>query len=227
MCPLGMREVGPPDCGLPRREKIHRDIAICKDHPTRILPLIENEMPMRISAPIGLLALLAVGCGSSGAPAGTTQRRAEAPEGRVGGAVVASAAPGGTAGGAGSGVGRSYTTAFPLTRTRSPKGGTGSTGRPTGSTGTSMSTTPGLAIGHQSGSSYTDGTALLAGAGDRTRPSRRSCTRSIPRTPATRRSSCASAARSRRAAAPATNLVQGDQDLRRLPHHRALERAGR
>ena len=44
------------------------------------------------------------------------------------------------------------------------EGGTGSADRPIGLDWHDVSTTPGLAIGHQSGSSYTDGTALLTGA---------------------------------------------------------------
>ena len=62
------------------------------------------------------------------------------------------------------GVGRSYTTAFPLTENPISEGGNWINGQTDGLDWHDMSTTPGLAIGHQSGSSYTDGTALLTGS---------------------------------------------------------------
>jgi hypothetical protein len=61
-------------------------------------------------------------------------------------------------------VGRTYTTMFPLTENPISEGGAWINGQTTGLDWHDVSTTPGLAIGHQSGSSYTDGTALLTGA---------------------------------------------------------------
>jgi hypothetical protein len=130
---------------------------------------------MRISAPLGLLTLLAVGCGSSGAggndaAAGASGGGGGAKGGGAGGGAgggghgtVGSGGTGGGAGG-GSGGGRSYTTAFPLTENPISEGGRWSNGQTDGLDWHDMSTTPGLAIGHQSGSSYTDGTALLTGS---------------------------------------------------------------
>ena len=71
-------------------------------------------------------------------------------------------------GGAGTGAGdaasgRTYTTRFPLTESPISEGGNWINGQTTGLDWHDVSTTPGLAIGHQSGSSYTDGTALLTG----------------------------------------------------------------
>jgi hypothetical protein len=60
--------------------------------------------------------------------------------------------------------GRRYTTTFPLTENPISEGGKWINGQTTGLDWHDVSTTPGLAIGHQSGSSYTDGTALLTGA---------------------------------------------------------------
>ncbi len=121
---------------------------------------------MRISAPIGIVALLAVGCGSSGAGGND----AAAGSGASAGGAVGGGGKGGTGGGAGgtggagAGVGRSYTTAFPLTENPISEGGNWLNGQTDGLDWHDMSTTPGLAIGHQSGSSYTDGTALLTGS---------------------------------------------------------------
>src|SRR5450631_42353 len=120
-------------------------------------------MPMRISALIGILALLALGCSSSG----TGGNDAAASGGAAGGGAAGGGAAGGAAGvggAAGSGVGRSYTTAFPLTENPISEGGSWINGQTNGIDWHDMSTTPGLAIGHQSGSSYTDGTALLTGS---------------------------------------------------------------
>ena len=116
---------------------------------------------MRISAPIGMLALLAVGCGNSGAGGSD----AAAGSGASGGASGdgGRSTTGGTGGGAGAGMGRSYSTAFPLTENPISEGGNWINGQTDGLDWHDMSTTPGLAIGHQSGSSYTDGTALLTG----------------------------------------------------------------
>ena len=70
----------------------------------------------------------------------------------------------GTGGGSGAGGGRVYTTNFPLTENPISEGGNWINGQAVGLDWHDVSTTPGLAIGHQSGSSYTDGTALLTGA---------------------------------------------------------------
>jgi len=59
--------------------------------------------------------------------------------------------------------GQSYTTKFPLTENPIVEGGHWINGGALGVDWHDVSTTPGLAIGHQSGSSYTDGTALLTG----------------------------------------------------------------
>jgi hypothetical protein len=53
---------------------------------------------------------------------------------------------------------------FPLTENPISEGGNWLNGQKDGIDWHDMSTTPGLAIGHQSGSSYTDGTALLTGS---------------------------------------------------------------
>jgi hypothetical protein len=132
---------------------------------------------MRISSPIGLLVLFAVGCGSSGTggddaaagSAGASGGSSGHAGGGAGGAAGTgggggSGASAGTGGGAGTGVGRSYTTAFPLTENPISEGGSWINGQTDGIDWHDMSTTPGLAIGHQSGSSYTDGTALLTGS---------------------------------------------------------------
>ena len=129
---------------------------------------------MRISAPIGILALVAVGCGSSGAGGNDAAAGSGVSSGGASGGGVSGGASGGGAsghagggesGGAGGAVsGRSYTTAFPLTENPISEGGSWINGQTDGLDWHDMSTTPGLAIGHQSGSSYTDGTALLTGA---------------------------------------------------------------
>ena len=137
---------------------------------------------MRISLPLGILALLAVGCGSSGgggndaatgggvaggrAAGGGSSGQAGGGRGGSGGTVGGGGGggKGGTGGnGGGAGVGRSYSTAFPLTENPISEGGNWINGQTDGLDWHDMSTTPGLAIGHQSGSSYTDGTALLTG----------------------------------------------------------------
>jgi hypothetical protein len=60
-------------------------------------------------------------------------------------------------------AGRVYTTTFPLTENPISEQGNWISGQAVGLDWHDVSTTPGLAIGHQSGSSYTDGTALLTG----------------------------------------------------------------
>lgn len=70
---------------------------------------------------------------------------------------------GGSSGDDGSSGTRTYTTHFSLTENPISEGGNWINGQTTGLDWHDVSTTPGLAIGHQSGSSYTDGTALLTG----------------------------------------------------------------
>lgn len=116
---------------------------------------------MSIRALLAIFALSAAGCGSGGPGASD----AAAGGGSGGGGAAGVGGRGGSAGGggiAGTG-GRSYTTAFPLTENPISEGGNWINGQTDGIDWHDMSTTPGLAIGHQSGSSYTDGTALLTG----------------------------------------------------------------
>jgi hypothetical protein len=56
-----------------------------------------------------------------------------------------------------------YTTTFPLTENPISEGGRWINGGTIGRDWTDVSTTPGLAIGHQVGASYTDATAILTG----------------------------------------------------------------
>jgi hypothetical protein len=134
---------------------------------------------VRIPAPLAILALIASGCGSGGpggsdaaAGGGGSGGSAGGGRGGTGSAGIGGGAGSGVGGGAGSGVGggaagtggRSYTTAFPLTENPISEGGNWINGQTDGIDWHDMSTTPGLAIGHQSGSSYTDGTALLTGS---------------------------------------------------------------
>lgn len=131
---------------------------------------------MRISVASALLALLALGCGSSGpgAPDGPAGSAAGGGEGGHAGGGTGSAGghSGGTTGAGGTGVGgsagagggRSYTTTFPLTENPISENSNWINGQTTGLDWHDMSTTPGLAIGHQSDTSYTDGTALLTGS---------------------------------------------------------------
>jgi hypothetical protein len=58
----------------------------------------------------------------------------------------------------------SYTTTFPLTENPISEGGRWINGGSAGRDWTNVSTTPGLAMGRQVGASYTDATAILAGA---------------------------------------------------------------
>jgi hypothetical protein len=67
-----------------------------------------------------------------------------------------------TSGSGGSG-GKSYHTNYPLAENPISENGAWINGATTGLDWHDVSTTPGLAIGHQSGSSFTDGTALLTG----------------------------------------------------------------
>jgi len=58
---------------------------------------------------------------------------------------------------------RTYSTKFPLTENPISEGGKWINGQTTGIDWHDVSTTPGLAIGHEQSASYTDGTALLTG----------------------------------------------------------------
>jgi hypothetical protein len=60
--------------------------------------------------------------------------------------------------------GHSYTTNFPLTENPISEGGNWVNGGALGIDWTNVSTTPGLAIGHEVGVRFSDGTALLTGA---------------------------------------------------------------
>ncbi len=123
-------------------------------------------------ARIAALALICIGCGGTGAgahDAGTGGHAGAGGRAAAGGSSVASGSAGkgggtgGANGGAGDAAGRVYTTKFPLTENPISEGGNWIDGQAVGLDWHDVSTTPGLAIGHQSGSSYTDGTALLTG----------------------------------------------------------------
>jgi hypothetical protein len=127
---------------------------------------------VRIPAPLAILALIAFGCSSAGAGGSDAAAGGGGSGGAAGGGTGSGGAAGvgggggsGVAGGGGAGAGgRTYTTAFPLTENPISEGGNWINGQANGLDWHDMSTTPGLAIGHQSGSSYTDGTALLTGS---------------------------------------------------------------
>ena len=133
-------------------------------------------------APVAILLLLATGCGGGCGGGAGGQGAVGGGAGASGGAAGKGAGSGGTSmggngaagdGGAGSGAAgqgvagsaatRTYTTMFPLTENPISEGGNWINGQADGIDWHDMSTTPGLAIGHQSGTSYTDGTALLTG----------------------------------------------------------------
>ena len=158
--------------------------------------------PLR--SPLALGTLLAVACGTSGAPGNGSGSSADGAAGFTGdsshaeglgdaepgadggagaggtsdasGSAGGDGSPGGSAsdggreagspGGAQDGgtAARTYTTHFPLTENPISEGSNWIDGQTTGIDWHDVSTTPGLAIGHQSGKSYTDGTALLTGA---------------------------------------------------------------
>ena len=115
------------------------------------------------------LALICLGCGSTGAggndasAGGSGGAAASAGTGARGGSSGGAAGGGGRGGTAGA-TGRVYTTTFPLTESPISESGSWISGQAVGLDWHDVSTSPGLAIGHQSGSSYTDGTALLTGA---------------------------------------------------------------
>src|SRR5262245_34123365 len=56
-----------------------------------------------------------------------------------------------------------YTTAFPATESPLSDGGRWLNGRTDGADWSDVASTPGFAVGHQTGASYTDATALLKG----------------------------------------------------------------
>jgi len=100
-------------------------------------------------------ALLFTACSGGGGAGGAS--------GSGGGGTGGASGSGGQVGMRGAG-GRVYTTNFPLTENPISEMGNWISGQAVGLDWHDVSTTPGLAIGHQSGSSYTDGTALLTGA---------------------------------------------------------------
>jgi len=108
-------------------------------------------------------ALAFAACSSGGAADGGGGGVAAAGGAAGTGGATGTAGASGPTGASGSG-GRVYTTAFPLTENPISEGGNWISGQAVGLDWHDVSTTPGLAIGHQSGSSYTDGTALLTGA---------------------------------------------------------------
>ena len=140
-------------------------------------------MRLKRGAIIGSVALLIGACSGGGgaADAGSGQGGAAGTGDALGGASGSGGAggrtgTGGSGGSPGSGAGtggrggtagttgRVYTTTFPLSENPISDGGNWISGQAVGLDWHDVSTTPGLAIGHQSGSSYTDGTALLTGA---------------------------------------------------------------
>jgi hypothetical protein len=124
-------------------------------------------------------ALFACGDGSTaGASASGGSTSTSLPSGGGGNSSTTASGPGGntagsggaagsstasTSGSGGSG-GRTYHTNFPLTENPISENGMWLNGGTTGIDWHDVSTTPGLAIGHQSMTSYTDGTAILTGA---------------------------------------------------------------
>jgi hypothetical protein len=104
------------------------------------------------------VALAAIGCGGAGRGAD-----AGGAGGSAGGVADSGSGSGGAGGTGGASGGQTYTTTFPTTENPISEGGHWINGQTTGIDWHDVSTTPGLAIGHQSGSSYTDGTALLTG----------------------------------------------------------------
>jgi len=135
---------------------------------------------MRIWARISTVALVCVGCGSSDGGAhdaggedtadgaGTGGQGVGGAVAGAGGATGTGGAAAGTGGAPGTGgaagtLGRVYTTTFPLTENPISENANWINGQTLGLDWHDVSTTPELAIGHQSGSSYTDGTALLTG----------------------------------------------------------------
>jgi hypothetical protein len=136
-------------------------------------------------AQISMLALICIACGGTGTgthdaaaagtggvavtgghggPAGSGGHLGAGGFSGTSGSAGKGGATGGANGGAGGAPGRLYATKFPLTENPISEGGNWINGQAVGLDWHDVSTTPGLAIGHQSGSSYTDGTALLTGA---------------------------------------------------------------
>lgn len=125
---------------------------------------------------LGALVVFALGvaCGSGGAGAGgaggtgstTTASSTSAANASTSSATTSTATTTTTGATSTSGVGggvQSYSTQFPLTEMPISENGHWRNGGTDGLDWHDVSTTPGLAIGHQSGTSYTDGTALLTG----------------------------------------------------------------
>jgi hypothetical protein len=100
------------------------------------------------------------GAGSGAAGGGSSNGGSGGKSGGSGGSGAGGAGPTGGAGASG----RSYTTKFPLTENPISENGNWINGQTTGLDWHDVSTTPGLAIGHQMGTSYSDGTALLTGS---------------------------------------------------------------
>ena len=103
------------------------------------------------------------GSGGAGASPSTTSsgsgvRDLSDPAGAGGSSTTSSTS------GAGGSAGRTYHTNFPLTENPISENGMWLNGGTNGVDWHDISTTPGLAIGHQSMTSYTDGTAILTGA---------------------------------------------------------------
>ena len=103
------------------------------------------------------------GCGNPGGAGRSWRRGGERGTGAPGGSVRRGGAGGGGAAGRRQPA-ASTRRAFPLTENPISESGSWISGQAVGLDWHDVSTTPGLAIGHQSGSSYTDGTALLTGA---------------------------------------------------------------
>jgi len=118
---------------------------------------------------LGGLACNGSGSRGSGGATTTGSQSVATTTASANGATGAAASTTGTMGaatstsGTGGASGSSYMTAFPLTENPISEGGHWINGGTKGLDWHDVSTTPGLAIGHQSGSSYTDGTALLTG----------------------------------------------------------------
>lgn len=128
---------------------------------------------MRARGWLGAVAWVALGCSGTGVSgdAGAAGAKGAAGAGGAGVAGGGGAGMAGTAGKGGNGGatagasgGRTYATKFPLTENPISENGNWINGQTTGLDWHDVSTTPGLAIGHQSKTSYTDGTALLTGA---------------------------------------------------------------
>jgi hypothetical protein len=117
--------------------------------------------PATLSAAMFVLVATA-GCGAGTGAVDAANPSADASD--AGGAHADAGTTGADADASDADGGRSYTTNFPLTESPISESGRWINGQTTGLDWHDMSTTPGLVIGHQSGASYTDGTALLTGS---------------------------------------------------------------